>query len=207
MQMCKDDMTAPEGPSTSLPQHDTATRAADHAIAVRDAAAPHAALDTADATRHPSSEAVAIGSSARMAPNKEETAAEVASAAKTAASDALDAHASSEAVNSTLMGIALLAYLQNSAERDDDEQRDHASAPSTSNGAATARVPLERTSSRATDGAAAVVARLSPSERVPRRYQKISSDDGDDHALAKPLIWTLAAIKAREHKPQYTCKR
>ena len=111
-----------------------------------------------------------------------------AAAAAAVASDDFDA--SSEAVNSTLMGIALLAYLQTNAKREADDDR-HASgsasgsAPSTS----ATRAPLERT----------------PSDRVPRRYQRMSPKDED--APGEPLARTLAAIKTSQSAPQYVCKR
>jgi len=123
-----------------------------------------------------------------------------ADAAVAAASNVGDEHAPSEAFDSTLMGIALLAFLQSSAKNEASDG-EHASAPSTSKCATTDRVPLERTSLQIP----AAGARPSPSERVPRRYQKMSSND--EYALADPLIWTLASIKSRESIAQYTCKR
>jgi len=115
-----------------------------------------------------------------------ETTIDAAAAAAAIASNDFDAQASSEAVNSTLMGIALLAYLQSNAKREAAGQAS-GSAPSTSKSAA--RIPLERTSS----------------DRVPRRYQRMSPKDDD--APGEPLVRRLAAIKEAQSQAQYICKR
>ena len=130
-------------------------------------------------------------------------AAATAAAAPTATADVsavLDAQAKSEAVSSTLMGIALLAYLQGSAAK-------HEASGAGAGGCGSSAAP----SSSHRGGAAAaaarpVVAAAHPHERLPpRRYQRMSPVDTE--TPTEPLTRMLAAIQASQSKAQYTCKR
>ena len=130
-------------------------------------------------------------------------AAATAAAAPTATADVsavLDAQAKSEAVSSTLMGIALLAYLQGSAAK-------HEASGTGAGGCGSSAAP----SSSHRGGAAAaaaqpVMAAAHPHERLPlRRYQRMSPVDTE--TPTEPLTRMLAAIQASQSKAQYTCKR
>ena len=118
------------------------------------------------------------------------------SAAAAAASAALDAQATSETVSSTLMGIALLAYLQGSSAKHEARGGGgygSVAAPSSSQGGIAATRP-------------AAGAGAHPYERLPpRRYQRMSPVDTE--APTEPLTRMLEAIKATQSKAQYTCKR
>ena len=130
-------------------------------------------------------------------------AAATAAAAPTATADVsavLDAQAKSEAVSSTLMGIALLAYLQGSAAK-------HEASGTGAGGCGSSAAP----SSSHHGGPAAAAARpvaaaAHPHERLPpRRYQRMSPVDTE--TPTEPLTRMLAAIQASQSKAQYTCKR
>ena len=156
-------------------------------VSVETAAA--AALDASAATAA-SAAPTALDASAAAAASAAPTALD-ASAAAAAVSAALDAQA--ETVSSTLMGIALLAYLQGSAAKHEASGAGggygSTAAPSSSQGGVADARPVAH-----------------PHERLPpRRYQRMSPVDVD--ASIEPLTRTLAAIKASQSKAQYTCKR
>ena len=183
---------------TSGNSHPTAAvKAADiwEAKRTSETAASAATLDISAAATAAAAASTALDVSAADATTS--TALNVSAAA---ASAALDAQATSETVSSTLMGIALLAYLQGSAAKHEARGGGggygSVAAPSSSSqgGLAAARP------------AAGAGAGACPYERLPpRRYQRMSPVDTE--TPTEPLTRTLAAIKASQSKAQYTCKR
>lgn len=185
----KDEMAAPATLTATLPPQEGA----------------FAPSHIASGSSHP---AAAAASESFEATRIAETAAAATLDASTAAVSAeLDAQATSEAVSSTLMGIALLAFLQGSGAKHEASSAPggvcgSSAAPSSSQqgGHASAARPVAA-------GTSATAAAHPPlHERLPpRRYQRMSPVDAD--APTEPLIRTLAAIKATQSKAQYTCKR
>ena len=125
------------------------------------------------------------------------TAAEDTAAARTTAaastSRALDTQTASEAFNSTLMGIALLAYLQGSPAKHETTFGCGAGGGAGVGGG----LAVTASTNAQPAGAHPYV--------PPRRYQRLSPVDAS--APSEPLTRILAVIKATEPKPQYTCKR
>ena len=125
-----------------------------------------------------------------------DTAAAQATAASTATAAAaaprsLNTQTASEAINSTLMGIALLAYLQGSPAKHETTVGDGGGGGGGGGLAAAASATAQPA------GAHPYV--------PPRRYQRMSPVDTS--APSEPLTRILAVIKVTEPKPQYTCKR